>query len=269
MLFKRGLSFSTILSISTAIVVSLSSVASHAAQADLDKEIDQLLSDFNNRAEPINLIATRIKWSGISDTRLFDPVEERLLQLVAEKDRGFDEVQYVSWLVQMLAFSGQEKYLPTLSGIADGTIGNRFSKKLVRHTESSILVLPDFAKWNPDIYAGLENVEGKTLQRQRTINMLKSEHDPLVRVGASLVFDNYTASPDMISLVNDLLLAKHESVNDNDELAESVAWLCKALGESGNPDYLATLETVKENARIGAVKRWSSKSLRRLKQLTR
>ena len=211
------------------------------------------------------MIARRIKWSGISDTRLFDPIETRLLEIINGKLKR-DDTQYVSWLVQLLAFSGQTKYLPTLQGIQDGSIGKGLPPKLLRHTESSIAVLPDFNRWNPIIYANLDQVTEGSLERQRVINMLNSTEDSLVRVGASFVYDFYFSDKEIVELVNRLLLEKHSQATNNDELSESVAWLCKALGETDNPEYVATLEAVKSNATVGSVKRWSDKSLRKLRK---
>src|SRR5690349_25117800 len=76
-----------------------------ATQADLDSEVDGILADLQSKSVPINLLTKRIKWTGITERRLFDAVEAELLADYRTA-RGMDGIQRVSWLVQFLAFSG-------------------------------------------------------------------------------------------------------------------------------------------------------------------
>lgn len=230
-----------------------------AGQADLDREVDQLIADYRARSEGINLIARRIKWSGITDPRLFDPIEADVLAGYATARTG-DEVQYQSWLVQLLAFSGQEKYRATLQQVLAGTPNS----KLKRHTESSLRVLPDYARWNPVIAAGTAEVPADAIRRKRVTNMLTAADHSLARAGASFVYDEYARDTAMTDLVRDQLVARSAAAQTDTEAAEAVAWLCKVLGASGNAAYAPVLAEVKQTARQPAVVRWSTKALRQL-----
>ena len=50
-----------------------------ASQADLDAEVQGIINDYQAKAQSIQQIVARIKWSGITDPRLFDPMEAELL----------------------------------------------------------------------------------------------------------------------------------------------------------------------------------------------
>lgn len=232
-----------------------------ASQADLDREVDQIVSDFQAKSQAINLIVKRIKWTGIADTRLFDVIETELLGMYL-KDSSFDGIQYSSWLVQALAFSGQDKYVPTLQKVLASTP----SQKLKRHTESSLKVLPDFARWNPVIHARLDQVPAEQVARQRVVNMLQAEDAELARAGASFAYDAYLGDPQMTDLVKEQTLARYRAAPDDPEVAEAVAWMCKVLGQSGRREYIGVLQEVKTNSTQSAVQRWAGKALLNLQR---
>ena len=119
------------------------SAPAYAGQADLDAEVQAISNDYQAKAQPINQIVARIKWSGIADTHLFDAMEAELLSRYAT-DTGSADSEYLSWLVQALAFSGLSKYQPTIEAVS----ASAPTAKLKRHSATSLRVLPQFARWN-------------------------------------------------------------------------------------------------------------------------
>jgi hypothetical protein len=235
--------------------------ASLASQDDLNRELDGLIEDFTNKKTPINeLINNSIKWSGISDARLFDAIEKELLASYS-KDTSFDGVQRNSWLVQALAFSGQPKYRTTIETVMNSSK----SQKLRQHAESSLKVQPDFAQWSPVIAKGLADVPPERIGKQRTINMLTAADPELSRAGASFVLSKYLHDPEMIELTKQQLIARYKQASRDLEAAEAAAWMCKVLGETGNKEFIPLLQEVKANAKQPAVERWAGKSISKLK----
>ncbi len=247
----------------------LTSAMAFGSQADLDREIDQLLDDFTTREVPVEKLAAQIKWSGISDARLFDPIEARLLEKTDEITRL--NVQYLSWLVQILAFSGQPKYFDTLQQVSIKTYENKVARKLAHYTKSALNVFPDFKRWNPIIYKDLDKVPVDRIAIQRIINMLESEDPTLVPVGVDIVLGSYAWShnPEIFEVANRQLLLRHDKVVEDGDNAEAVANLCKLLGESNDPNYLPTLDAVNDKAQFRGIGRWADKSAHRLRAATR
>jgi hypothetical protein len=235
--------------------------ASLASQDDLNREAQRLLQDFTNKTTPIHdLINNSIKWSGISDARLFDAIEAELLANY-QKDTGFDAVQRNAWLVQALAFSGQAKYRATIEAVQKNTK----SGNLRKHAESSLRVQPDFARWSPVIASGLADVPPDRIPKQRVINMLTAADAKLARAGTSLVLTQYLQDPEMIELTKQQLITRHKHADADPATAEAAAWMCRVLGETGNKEFIPLLEEVKANTKQPALDRWAENSISKLK----
>lgn len=242
----------------TALLFGISTSPAMATQADLDREVDALIAELAAEKSDIKLIARQIKWSGISDTRLFDNVASDLLENYKSRN-GTDGLEYSSWQVQVLAFSGQEKYLSTIVTVLRGT--NR--GKLKRHAESALRVLPDFARWNPVIAAGVSDVPSVDIPRQRVMNMLRADSPQLVHAGASIAYNSYLQDAAIIEIVRAQLQSRYTNIGSDAELADAVAWLCKVLGQSGDPIHIPLLLEVEEHSQ-GSVKRWASAAIDQL-----
>ena len=201
---------------------------SYASEA-LDEELAELVEIFSSHTlvAQSKSVGTRVRFSGVTDDALFDLVEENIEDFYQQAS-GRDEIQYVSWMVQMLAFSGNKKYSGTLSDIAL----NAKSPKIRRHASRSLEVLPKYSKWNPVISKGLEEVPKYALPRARMLNMLAAEDPELVRAGASVAFHHFSADKEAMDFVEKRLLELYPLASaggGNDEYGEASAWLCKVL----------------------------------------
>jgi len=225
---------------------------------------------FSSGTQKEQILASKeIKWKGITDTELFDIVEQNFLGSYQNTNRK--AMEYSSWMAQVMAFSGQKKYWETLVD-AKVKASSAENTKLLRHIKGALLHLPKFEKWNPVISQNLEEItaeEGKeALARQRTKNMVGAEDPELVRAGASMVYSHYTLDAEMHKVVAEQLKKFYPSAQQGEEIAEATAWLCKVLGASENAEYIPLLEEVKNASTQKAVVRWSRKSLTRLKKST-
>ena len=232
-----------------------------ASQADLDAEVQGIINDYRAKAQSIQQIVARIKWSGITDPRLFDAMEAELLARYAT-DKSREGAEHLGWLVQALAFSGSSKYQPTIEAVGQTAL----TAKLMRHGVSSLRVLPQYAAWNPIITKGTETVAALEIPRQRVINMLNSNDPELMRAGASFVLTRFITDRQITDSMRDMLAARYKEAETNDLLAEAMAWFCKVLGTSGQKDYIATLQDVKANSDQSAIERWSDNALDMLQE---
>lgn len=233
-------------------MLALAPSVSHATQADVDAELAALIRDFDSGTQELKpLVERRIKWTGITDPRLFDRIDQRLMSECTRVD--FGEGEDCGWMAQALAFSGQEKYRARLDWLRTSTD----SGKLVRHLESSLEALPVFARWNPMISAGLEQAPPGGLRKARVMNMLRAADPKLARAGASFVYDEFSRDREVTDLVRDRLLALYREP----AYADVAAWLCKALGQSGNRDYLPVLRQVRDAGTRSSVQRWAESAI--------
>ncbi len=232
--------------------------------SNLNHGLERVVNANNIRQKAVEMkaFARDVKWSGVSDSKLFDRLESDMLKVmqsgIREEKYG---AEYLSWAAHALAYSGLEKYEAVLNKLDT----RNFHKKIRRHAQNALGELSSFAIWNPKINQGLTGVAAEDLRRHRTINLLSSGEGELIRVGASFATKRYYADEEVLSLAEKVLLSTYAQVGDNDaDMAEAIAWLCKVLGASGNSKYRPTLEKVLESSNNRMIVRWAQKSLQRL-----
>ncbi len=83
--------------------------------------------------------------------------------------------------------------------------------------------------------------------------------------GARLVAKLYKSDHNLLEIVNDELLKGYNSNTNDRNHADAMAWLCNALGASGEAKYAVTLEKVSRDASNRKLKKYALKNLRHLK----
>ncbi|MFL0809884.1 MAG: hypothetical protein K6L76_05665 [Agarilytica sp.] len=211
-----------------------------------------------------------VKWSGVGDEALFDRVESDLLTQNIEPTRTTKGKyrEYYSWMLQSLAYSGIEKYKQTIVKFFDE---KKYEQKITRHAEASLKVIDDFAKWNSEINRGLKGVSYDQLAKSRNINLINSGVPQLQRVGARLAIEKLKAGSgmDLMDLIEQRLLVLFTKTEGRRMELDAVSWMCRALGESSNKKYVATLERVEAESDDGPVRNWAGKSITKLTGLSR
>lgn len=218
----------------------------------------KVLYSNGNKEEQILAINSKIRFSGITNVELFDIAEKNMLGTNSTKAKR-EDVQYISWMVQMLAFSGQEKYKDSLNKL----LATTKVSTIKRHITSSLEVLPKYHRWNIIVSQNLENVPFPDLSRARLINMLNSEDPELVRGGASIANHFYLEDEEITDLVEKRLLIFYPKATaiSSDQYAEASAWLCKILGNTRKQKYVPTLKQILNSSQAPALQRWAKKSL--------
>ena len=234
----------------------------HSSQTDLEAELQNYIKIFQSNSTSAQRTAiTELNWSGITDTRLYDTIETRLLnQYKTNTTRaGLD---HSAWLAKTLSYSGNPKYQKTFDLILNDDSDKKL-RKIQKHTKKAQKNLPKFTAWNKQISKGLARAPQGRLKQQRVLNMLNSNDYALVRVGAKRVNFEYYDDQELIDAAENKLLSEYKK--DGDKIfVDSMAWLCKALSSTGNVKYRATLTEVMENATHRRVAKQAKKYIRYL-----
>jgi len=194
----------------------------------------------------------KLSGMGLSDPRLFDAIEKRLLQ-DAESARGSNiEKNRVAWYFRALGFSGDSKYHPTLSRYTEDRTYRNYAINALKDSG-------DYARWNPVIANRATFVAGLTDDSNRALNMLRSNDMNLVKIGAKRVY--FTGAEErVLDVLADQIKARYMA-SDPDN-ADAVAWMVKALGRAGAGRYNALLEDIKANAADRPVRNQADSALR-------
>jgi len=101
--------------------------------------------------------------------------------------------------------------------------------------------------------------------RSDVVGMLKSSRMTDKEAAAKIVAKLYANDQAILDIVNDELLKGYNSSSGDRDFIEAMAWLCNALGASGQARYLSTLEKVSHEAPNKKLQKYALKNLRRLK----
>lgn len=227
-----------------------------AQSTSAEDEIEKYIKLYENRSLEVSKVtAGELEFSGITDTRLYDVIERRLLDEYQSKD-----AEPSSWLAKTLAYSGQSKYKATLTKIVNTTK----SRKLKRHTKLALVRLPQHTAWNIDIGEGTAGLVGDSLYRKRTINMINSNHTHLMMLGARRVWFHHPTDKMFVAAVKDKLLATYNSETLSKRDVDALAWLCNVLGKSEDPKYRQVLLDVAASSPNKRVGRYAKKNAKLL-----
>src|SRR3954469_4611748 len=81
-----------------------------------EEEVQHYIAIFDGAGDG-DKAADDLAWKGISDTRLFDVIEKRLLQDAQGNGRDRTARNHAARLIKALGFSGQPKYAQTLDSL--------------------------------------------------------------------------------------------------------------------------------------------------------
>jgi hypothetical protein len=230
----------------------LAGLLSTAHAGNRDADIDQYLNVFAN-ASPVEQknACESLSWEGISDPRLFDEIEKKLLAVYISVGEH-RESDSAAWLVKALAYSGQAKYQATLAKVAQhgGTLSLR------NYAKNAQVELTHYAQWNPIIADDSQQQTSKSPQVNRFANMLRSGDKNLQEVAARRIIEQ----PLRDELLYDLLQQQasgyiHANLSEGEE--KPVAFMLKALAASGQEKYLATVREASESATSSTVRKYA------------
>ena len=177
---------------------------------------------------------------GLSDPKLFDAVEQRLLDDYEGARDDRENRARVAWYFRALGFSGQAKYEPTLKRFTDDRTYRNYAVAALRDR-------PHYEKWNP-VISSRERFDPKLSDdANRALNMLRSDDHELQRVGAKRVFLTHEKDPTVADMLAEKLRASYKTAT-SDEAIETTGWLVNALSRAGSENHMKLLAEVAKTA---------------------
>jgi hypothetical protein len=226
------------------LLMSLNSISVFASAEQ--QEIDQYIDTIKNGSRKAQTgVCNELQWAGISDTRLFDVIEAKLLETLPTAADDKNAIDLVAWYSKALGMSGNDKYRGTLNKVANGG-----HKKLVKYGQEGIELLPKYKKWNPIISNPANFRADKSLQTNRFANMLKSDQWELQLIATKRINYGKITDPYLLDLLNTRILSDYQAVDKSSEKerVDAFQWMIRTLAALGAPKYLDTLQQITSKA---------------------
>jgi hypothetical protein len=226
--------------------------ATTASAATYEEEVTQY-KQFLNDKNYQNPAFESLAWVGISDPQIFDPIEHHLTDPAerAAIENGPHGRDILGHYVRALGFSGQQKYVATLTALSsDSALG--------RQAKMALEDLPLYQKWNPIISNRATFDPRYSDDVNRVLNMLHSDDFSLKRIGAKRV---YFANQDTVlldTLVTEIQASYMKADISNED---QIAWMVKALGNARQVKYVAFLQQVAQTATDKEVIKYAQRAL--------
>jgi hypothetical protein len=230
---------------------------SPSAQAfsTVDEQIDDYLEILEYNTSYKREILEQMRWSGITDVRLYDEVEKQLLAGYLRTDLDKSSRGMLAHLTRALAYSGNNKYRSTLELVrTDAAIS-----KVRNHAKKALIQLDDYIVWNDLIADSDVNVEGKHVEEATYMKMLSTDNVMVQRLAARGIFHDKQLDPDLLALAAEKLRGLYWKPGLDSEAQDTVAWLCKAIGQSGWLEYKELLSRVAAKSPYKKIKKYAKK----------
>jgi hypothetical protein len=199
--------------------------------------------------------AEALEWAGISSPKLFDLIEALALKTLPQATDKVT-INFESYLVMALGYSGNEKYRASIQKI----IAEAPHKKVKKYGEEALKALSAYAKLNPLIAPKPWPENTHPSINQRIVNMLNSNDTELMRLGAKRVHNALNYSPESLAALNAALERNYKNNLDGERL-DAVAWVAKALAGSREVQYKPTVEKVSNAAADKKLRNYATKYL--------
>ena len=176
-----------------------------------------------------------LAWKGISDRRLYNLIEKRLLAEAPTAAKSSRENKdRVARYLRALGFSGDFKYRATIKRFMNDPV-------YARYADQAFKDIPYYARWNPVIAERSSWDPKLDDDANRVMNMLHSDDLLLARIGAKRVYFGTTDNA-VLELLASRLRECYPRSWDGEE-ADAVAWMAKALGHADRERYRSLLES--------------------------
>lgn len=230
---------------------------------DRSTEVNKYLAIIESNDVNLSIEASQeIYYSGITDRRLYDVIEKKIINYYPGLSPNDPEkINYVNWLIKALASSGSNEYRDTISLV----LRNSKIRKTRNHAKHQLNKIGWYGTRNAAMASKRYHQEGQDAHVSRHINLLKSDDLTLKRYAAERVSWEGMRDSRIYDAIEQELLRYYE-ISANDKLQiDTIAWLCRALGGSGDPKYKATLQKVMDSKQAHVkIKRHARAALKKL-----
>ena len=225
-----------------------------AAFATLDEQIAHYLEVLDNGSYAAKTtMLERLQWSGLSDPRLYDQIESRLLADYQKEDLNKNDYAVMSHQARALSYSGNEKYRKSLKMV----MKQAANKRVAKHARKALSQLKDFSRWQKLIEQSSANASAKEVEVASYMRMLNVDDVFVQRLAARAIYHEEQNDPDLLALTADKLKAIYAQEGLDKQEQDTAAWLCKALGQSGIAEYGQLLTRVADETPYKKIRKYA------------
>ncbi|GGI54278.1 hypothetical protein [Oxalicibacterium solurbis] len=229
--------------------------ANAAMAASLEDDVKQYVAIFSTESAVQPEVLESFAWMGISDPRVFDLIEQRVLRGADQAPKNKTKKNEIALSMRALGFSGQSKYANTLNKyVSDRTYA--------RYAKTALKEMPDYQKWNAVISNRATFDPRYSDDANRILNMLHSDDFMLKRIGAKRVYFSNKDDVLLETLVSEIR-ATYGKTNIDSETSDAIAWMVKALASTGQERYQPFFQEVLEKSSDQKVKRYAERAFDR------
>lgn len=232
--------------------------ASVLAFNTVDEQIDHYLDVLENGSYESQVqMLQRLQWSGLTNHRLYNQIKARLeySALSAGKSVNKRELNLLAHMIRALGYSGNDRYRNALDNIKNFSKNN----KLRNHARKALVQLDSFIHWNQLVADSDFHVTGKSVEVTTYMKMLNTDDVMVQRLAARAIFHERRKDTELLALTAEKLEGLYLQPGLNREAQDTVAWLCKAVGEYANWQYDELLSKVAKNSPYKGVRKHAAK----------
>ncbi|PHS69995.1 MAG: hypothetical protein COB23_04915 [Methylophaga sp.] len=221
-----------------------------------DERVDHYLDILANSSQSQQIqMLNRLQWSGITDPRLFDVI----VKSVQESNWASSNIKLSSYMIRALGYSGNEKYYAPLEQLSDTKSP---VAALRRHAKKALQNLSQFTRWNKALANNKLIVEGKSVEVTTYLKMLDVNDVFVQRLAARAMYHEHQKDPDLLASAAEKLKTLYTQPGLDREAQDTAAWLCKAIGQSGQAEYIELLHNVANETPYPKIKKYAMKFAR-------
>jgi len=252
---KRGIKVKRLQRIVLTLLLAISAPA--FAFDTVDEQIDHYLDVLKNGSfESKVQMLKRLQWSGLTDPRMYNPIKSRLEHAaMSSRSLNKSERSLLSHMIRALGYSGDERNSYILISIKDFSA----DKKLRNHAGKALVQLEKFKRWNQLIADNDFDISGKSVEVTTYMKMLSTDDFMIQRLAARAIFHERQKDMDLLALTAEKLEGLYLRQGLDREAQDTVAWLCKAVGEYASWQYDDLLSNVARNSPYKAVRKHAAK----------
>jgi hypothetical protein len=223
----------------------------------LDEDVTIYIKRFQGDQNLHYKLAEDFQWIGLSDPKLFDLVEKKLMQEFEAAKSDHNERNRVARYIKDLGYSGQEKYMVTLQKFSDNPTYSRYAIEAIKNN-------PKYRKWNP-IISDRSTFDPKDSDEvNRVANMLRADDLELNALGAKRVYFNLFENAYLVDLLAQKVKANFMiEGNASYDVSQAVAWMVKGLGSARDEKYHGLITKIASSGINSTVVSHAKKSLER------
>lgn len=211
------------------------------AAASSSSDSAALLAALNSHSiTKITNSAKIITRSGRMDEEIYVKAAQLLKSGYMRAGTNKEKIDELAWLCKVLASSGDQKYAELLTEVATQSNNN----KLEFYANQSIELISEYAERNSIMSNGECSSQDLTPQENKFVNMIRSDNVALVKDAAKLIYRSPSTNSKVYEVVAEELTKRAPNVAGDREGVDALAWMCKALGSSGDTKHLQTLKTI-------------------------